>query len=454
MIDSRDGAGAVMKLEELEKVGRYIRQERTRAGLNQRDLAEHAGLSQPTIHRIEQGTRPALSVTELDRIARALGVPMRYLLRGNPVADRARVAPRTARDATDDDLNEARRLAIDLLALDDRLAESRPASRPSVPSAPPSGRPVPVTDAEKEGKAAATALRARLGLGLAPLADLPELLETTTHLDAGAMAMPGTVSGISAVDPARGVAVALVNVGDVPERQRFSYAHELGHVVLDDGVAVDHLRCGRSPREIRCDAFARHFLAPLEGVRQVWERTAAACGPVGKDGDIDPLRRLAQVARHFRVSLPVARIQCTKLGFDLPPQCQDTLPTNREAAWRFGWGPEYEAEVSAAQQISPPRRILERAVRAYEAGSIGLKPLARLLCMEPHDAETRLEKAGIRPPAAPEPRRIDGPAPGRITAPEGDRSTRRYSEDRPTQRDEFRRQANSPEAGRGCRVPT
>lgn len=407
MVDSRASAGAVMKLEELEKVGRHIRQERTRAGLNQRDLAEHAGLSQPTLHRIEQGARPALSVTELDRIARALDVPMRYLLRGNPVADRARVAPRTTREATDEDLNEARRLAVDLLALDDRLAESRPAPRPSVPSASLSGRPASVTDAEEEGRAAATALRTRLGLDLAPLTDLRELLETATHLDAGAMAMPGTVSGISAVDPARGVAVALVNVCDVPERQRFSYAHELGHVVLDDGVAVDHLRGGRSPREIRCDAFARHFLAPLEGVRQVWERTAVTCGPAREEGDVDSLRRLAQVARHFRVSLSVARIQCTKLGFDLPPQCQDTLPTNREAAWRFGWGPEYEAEVGAARRINPPRRILERAIQAYEAGSIGLKPLARLLCTEPHDAETQLEKAGIRPPAAPEPRRID-----------------------------------------------
>lgn len=396
-----------MKLEELEKVGRHVRQERARAGLNQRALAEHAGLSQPTLHRIEQGARAALSVTELDRIARALDVPVRYLLRGNPVADRVRVAPRTAREATQEDLDEARRLVVDLLALDDRLMDASTPHRACAPPPHPSDRSASVTDPEDEGRTAAAALRTRLGLGLAPLVDLPELLETATHLDAGAVSIPSTVSGISAQDPARGVAVALVNICDVPERQRFSYAHELGHVVLDDGVAVDHLRGGRSPQEIRCDAFARHFLAPLEGVRQEWERTATNCAPTTKDGSVDPLRHLAQVARHYRVSLSVARIQCTKLGIGLPSGCQDSLPTNREAAWRFGWGPEYEAEVKAAQQISPPRRILERAVRAYEAGSIGLKPLARLLCMEPQDAETQLEKAGIRPPAAPEPRRID-----------------------------------------------
>lgn len=394
-----------MKLERLEEVGRHIRQERARAGLNQRELAAKAGLSQPTLQRIEQGARSSLSITDLDGVARALDVPVRNLLHGNPIADRVLVAPRTAREATQQDLDEARRLAVDLLALDDRLAGSRTLHRSS---APPhrSGQSTPVTDPEGEGRTAAAGLRAQLGLGLGPLLDLPELLETATHLDAGAVSMPSTVSGISAQDPDRGVAVALVNICDVPERQRFSYAHELGHVVLGDGVVVDHLRNGRVPREIRCDAFARHFLAPLEGVRQEWERSATTCAPATETGSVDPLRRLAHVARHYRVSLSVARIQCTRLGISLPPDCQDVLPTNREAAWRFGWGPEYEAEVEAARQISPPRRVLERAVQAYEAGSIGLKPLARLLCMDPQAARAQLEEAGIRPPGPPEPQRI------------------------------------------------
>ncbi|MGX4689230.1 helix-turn-helix domain-containing protein [Streptomyces sp. JNUCC 63] len=47
--------GATQVLMKLEGVGRHIRQERVRAGMNQRDPAEHAGLSQPTLHRIEQG---------------------------------------------------------------------------------------------------------------------------------------------------------------------------------------------------------------------------------------------------------------------------------------------------------------------------------------------------------------------------------------------------------------
>ncbi|WP_369029463.1 helix-turn-helix domain-containing protein [Streptomyces adonidis] len=391
----------------LEEVGRNIRRERERAGLNQRDLADRAELSQSTLHRIEQGTRANLSVSDLDRIARALDVLVRNLVHGNPVADRILVAPRTTQAASQEDLDEARRLVVDLLTLDDRLAESRTPRRACAPLPPPSGASADVTDAEGEGRAAAEELRARLGLGLAPVVDLPALLETATHVDAGAVSMPRTVSGISAQDPARQVAVALVNISDVPERQRFSYAHELGHVVLNDGVVVDHLRGGRSPREMRCNAFARHFLAPLEGFRQEWERATETCAPAaGADGD-DPLRRLAKVARHFRVSLAVARIQCANLGIDLPSECQDALPTNREAAWRFGWGPEYEAEVKAAQQISPPRRVLECAVQAYEAGSIGLRPLARLLCMEPREAEAQLERAGIRPPAPPEPRRIN-----------------------------------------------
>ena len=70
-----------------------------------------------------------------------------------------------------------------------------------------------------------------------------------------------------------------VNPADSERRQRFTLAHELGHLVYDvlpniDNVDKDDLieevydRGGRrTPREIRADKFAAQFLMPAELVR-------------------------------------------------------------------------------------------------------------------------------------------------------------------------------------------
>ena len=57
-----------------------IRQERERRGWTQRQLAERAGVPQPTISRFEAGVRK-LDLDALERIAKAFGVPPLRLLR-------------------------------------------------------------------------------------------------------------------------------------------------------------------------------------------------------------------------------------------------------------------------------------------------------------------------------------------------------------------------------------
>lgn len=55
-------------------------------GLSQRDLARYAGISQPTIHRIETGQREA-SILELSALADACSVLVADLKGNNTVAD-------------------------------------------------------------------------------------------------------------------------------------------------------------------------------------------------------------------------------------------------------------------------------------------------------------------------------------------------------------------------------
>lgn len=75
-------------------IGRRIVEERQRAGMSQRDLARSAGLSQPTVQRIEVGDREA-SAVELSMIADACGVLLADLLGTNSLAQEVRCAGRT-----------------------------------------------------------------------------------------------------------------------------------------------------------------------------------------------------------------------------------------------------------------------------------------------------------------------------------------------------------------------
>lgn len=376
---------------DLREIGGRVARERARAGLSQRELAVRAELSQPTLARIEAGERPALTVAELDRLAAALSVPLTLLTKGNPVRQRMQVAARASKGA-EEELRRAEGLVGEILALDDRLDRFVPDGHRTARqrAARLKRAPAQVVDAEREGRALAEEVRERLRLGLGPVPDLAGLVESAIGLDTAALTLPQGVSGFTARDSEREVTISVVNTSDVPERQRFSLAHELGHVLLSDGVAAHRLDGRRTPDERRCDAFARHLLAPAEGVRRWME-----CLPVTEPGR----RECAMAARHYGVSLPVLLIQCRELGLLTETQARKTQgPTGRALAWTYGWGPQYVVECEAAARVRPPRRIMERAVEAYRAGRIGVRAIAALSGAEPRTTERELEEAGIRPP--------------------------------------------------------
>lgn len=68
--------------------GQRVEAARARAGLSQRALAKKSGVSQATLHRIEQGTRTP-KMPELIALARALGCPLLAISEHSPVRDRA-----------------------------------------------------------------------------------------------------------------------------------------------------------------------------------------------------------------------------------------------------------------------------------------------------------------------------------------------------------------------------
>lgn len=261
------------------------------------------------------------------------------------------------------------------------------------------GRPAAHLSAEAQGRLLAEAVRKELELGLGPVLDVAEPAESMLGVDTAVLDLPEKVSGFTALDPAREVTLVLVNAAHVPERQRFTLAHELGHVLFGDGAEAHQLDGERTLEERRCDAFARHLLAPAQGVRR-WMAENATGAPGRKE--------CAMAARHYEVSLMVVLIQCRELGLLTAEAVRELEgPTGRELAWAYGWGPQYRAACEAASRVRPPRRILERAIEAYRAGKIGVRPVAALGGEDPRTAERELAEAGIMPPPPPAPRRVD-----------------------------------------------
>ncbi|GGP77432.1 helix-turn-helix domain-containing protein [Streptomyces althioticus] len=381
---------------DLVLVGERIRCERERAGLNQRQLASRAQLSQSTLTRIENGARATVTLAELDQLAVALDIPVRLLTSGDPVRGRVRIAARI-NEVVAAEREEALRRTLEVLELDARLDKLGPVAirhrkTDGSLSVPDEGLPC-----EEQGRVLAQRVRELLHLGCAPIADVDELIEQLTGVDTAVLRLPKTTEGFTATDPERDVTLIAVRACDVPERQRFSFAHELGHLLWNDGAEVHQLDGKRTPGEKRCDAFARHLLAPEEGIK-AW----LSAEELPENGVIDE-RTVALLARHFRVSFMVTLIQLESMSLITKEQKTGLKgPTGAQLAQQYGWGPAYQQEQESAKAVRAPRRILERAVEAYRQNHIGVRALAMLEGSKPEEVEARLREAGIVPnPPAP-----------------------------------------------------
>lgn len=372
---------------DLEAVGARVREARGRAGLSQRDVESAAQVSQSMLHRVEVGKRTSATLSDFDRLAQVLGVGLDELLYGSAVQRRARVAARTA-NCTDDDLKAALEEGIELLKLDDRLDSVMPRLRqqPVHPRIDMHGSGSP----SRRGLLAARRAREALGFGIAPIGDLISAIEHLTGIDVGAMPFPPGVSGVCATDPDRATSLVLVSSNDVAERQRFTLAHELGHLLLGDTAHVDDVDGLRTPNEVLCDEFARNLILPADGIR-AWLGSSVASAQAH---DVDE-RTMALIARDFGASPEVTRIQLDRMGLLADEPRNAASPSGRQWAYRYGWGPQFDSEQAAARQRRTPRRILDRAVEAYRAGKLGIGVLARIQDRSAAQVEEALSGAGV-----------------------------------------------------------
>ncbi len=237
---------------------------------------------------------------------------------------------------------------------------------------------------EAEASDAATKARRRLGLPGGAIVDLVAAVECLTGDDVAIVEAADGDHGLTMRDRATGREILAVSTMDNPLRQRSILAHEFAHHVFRDHLAATADLSIRTREESRADTFARHFLIPLGDV-------GALRSPV----DVSALSSLVE---RYLVSPAIAAIQLREVGLIDEATKKEWMGLDVEAlAVRFGWIDAYRTLQAGSMSKRAPRRLLARAISAYEQGLLGVEAVASLRGVDPQTMLLELERAGIRP---------------------------------------------------------
>lgn len=237
-------------------IGERIQQARKASGLSLRSLAEKAGVSAMAISKYENN-QSVPSSTVLLALAKALGVRTEYFFRRVSV-ELVNVNHREHHLLPE---KEEQKVLADVKEQLERwlaLEEVVPAPW-SKPFSLPDDLKGPISSYD-EIEEVAVKMRQHWNLGLNPIPDLIDTIETKgvkvliTQYDGHKH-----FNGLSA--QVNGAPVVVVGKSWVGDRQRFTLAHELGHLVLH-GLLSKNL-----DEERACHRFAGAFLVPKDSVK-------------------------------------------------------------------------------------------------------------------------------------------------------------------------------------------
>ncbi len=344
-----------------------LRVARSASGLTQGQAADKVGVARTTLVAIEQGERQ-VRPAELIALANLYGTSVNALTR--PTAIQSAKAVQFRRNATRGDEESARhaaamlnRLAASCVELERRLertlVQRYPAERPIVPH----------TSIQAQGEDLALELRGILGLGNAPVSELPAIVEAELGVRVFLHPLASDISEVCLFDNDLGANV-LLNAKHARTRQNWSLAHALGHLLTsrqtsDVCYAVDGIK---SASEKVADAFAASFLMPAPALRRRVRDIVGARGQI-------TVRDLFLLAREFFVS---SEAMCRRLE-DLNLLAGGTWETVR------GRGLEREAESDGGLQAdhrSPtPSRLAVLVAEAVSSELVSEGQASEMLCL-------------------------------------------------------------------------
>ena len=171
-------------------------------------------------------------------------------------------------------------------------------------------------------------------------------------------------------------------------RQRSTLAHELGHVLFEDWVDNDAGNWSdRTYEEIRADAFARHLLVPVNGLRKFL-------------GSREPVTQsiLSAVVQRFLVSPAVAAIALRQAGYiDAATKREWMGLSAPRLAVRFRVErpvPRVAGRLQSTQGTATAARPCGQGLRG---GVLPAQAIATLRGIAVEAAEAELREAGVVP---------------------------------------------------------
>ncbi len=352
-------------------IGQRLKLARSAAGLSLRGLEERIG-SRVTAQAIGKYERdesmPGSGV--LIALADALDVSVDYLVGDQEMVLEAvdfRKKRRTSKR------EESQVEATVLHFLERYLLVEELLNLPSVEWHSPREAPYPVMRDVSEADRAARSLRDHWGLGNDPIPNLVELLEEQgiKVLAVDLTNIDGLTARVRRIGKGA-LPVIVVNRKEWGERQRFTLAHELGHLVMDVTAKVNE--------EKAAHRFAGAFLMPAD---VLWAEIGKHRTAIGW-GELFELKRL------FGASVQAITYRCKDLGIF------------SEAAFRrlfndfdrFGWrSPPYEEP--HARKGEEPKRFERLTFRALAEGAISESKAAELLSLSVQDLNRRMEEPPI-----------------------------------------------------------
>ena len=225
---------------------------RERMGLTKKRLSELLDKKPSSISQYESG-KCGLSFETFEKLVEVLEVPAVYLTSIISAAPTLRMEAchfRANRSVTQTDRYKAARFAQDVLALYDVL-EQRGIVFPEVGFEPHTGaRP-----SERQLELYAVEIRKALGLGLGPILNMAELLES---IGVRIVLLPTECAVLDAFATWVNERPCIMIAGDSPaSRMQFDYAHEFAHLLLDENNPSGDVLIERG-----ANRFASAFLMP------------------------------------------------------------------------------------------------------------------------------------------------------------------------------------------------
>lgn len=340
------------------------------SGLSRRAFARDIGLDDSKLSKSLSGAR-RFSSLDLARVAERYSVTVDWLVTGEEpaLALAARTTTGDARTAVD----AAKRYSI--------MREDLAAFGWEQPWRPLEFE-IPRGMHAAQGEALADAALERVGLSAAE--NLPSLVESAFGADVAVVALDDGFDGLAATSDTSKLIV--LGTSQLPARQRFTLAHELGHLLAgdDQGVHLDQdvydKAQAKDPTEQRANAFASAFLMPASVLRDA----------VGKTGLAEDA--FAALACDLQVSPSALAIRLERLRLIDAGRCSAFRKiTAARAASLSGRNSEFAHSVATANAPRPPGLLVRDAYEAYQSGAITIRPYASLLEVDADELRQSLE---------------------------------------------------------------